>query len=87
MVTKLTVPMGLPKLPDPTQVDYSKPKEVQAFMTSFVTSVGQALMIRPSKMTPRGSFLMQSEDGTAWQMKVGNDGVPTFEVAPKRPGE
>lgn len=86
MAAKLPVAMGLPKLPDPTLVDFGKPEETKNYMINLASSLGQHLMRRPAVSTPQASRLWLSPNGTAYKMTVSDDGEPVFEQAQKRPG-
>jgi hypothetical protein len=85
MAQKLNVTIGLPKIPDPATVDFSKPEETRTYLISLAAAIGQGFMTRPSITTPIAAHLFLSPNGTAYEMKVSDTGVPSFTIAGKRP--
>ena len=77
MKPRSSLPSGLPRLPDPTNVDAGSAEALRGFLISLTSSLQQQLRLRPTANTAQAQRLFTSPNGTTFAVTVEDDGTVT----------
>ena len=77
MKSRASLPVGVPRLPDPSGVDVTDANAMRGFLASLTSALVTHLAQRPAIGTAQDSRIFRSPDGKHWAVSVADDGTVT----------
>lgn len=74
MKPRPTLPGGVPRLPDPTGVDFTDAEATRSFLVSLTSTIATQLQRRPPLGTSQDARMFTAPDGKIWKVSVDEEG-------------